>query len=612
MDLRRFLDLYIAETQEHLRTLGRTLLELESGSTDAVAEAFRSAHTIKGLSAAMGYVDVAQLAHRLEDTLDQVRNGSLKPDAVLIDRLLRQADELDHAVTNAVANVTPQLDGGTTSPAAAAASRPTAELPPDVILPAGTSRIGVVRLREDAPIKSARALLIIRSLADVTGYLGAHPHTFADDYDGVLHLFFAGADESAVEEMVRRAGDVESVMFHAADETRTVAKTAAELRSALRATRKARTVRVDENRLDGVQESLGELSILQNRLRTQGGARNGQAAVVDRMRTLLSELQLEVLTMRMVPLSETFARLPRVVRDAARAAGREVDFVMQGDEIELDRSILNELGDPLIHMLRNAVDHGIEPADERAAAGKPRRGQLVLRAERERNSVRVVLEDDGRGVNRARVVEKAIAAGLIPPGSATNPGDEEIFRLLSHPGFSTADEVTELSGRGVGLDAVVSKVRALGGAVEMHSLEGAGTTFMIRLPISLALAQALRVRVAGEDYAIPLTHLSEAIELSDNVQRDGDREQVRLRDGMLPLVRLRRMLQADTSVREGAAVIAEMGDRRAALAVDELVGREQILVKNFDPAVGTLPFFSGATLLDDGRPALVLDPLSVM
>jgi two-component system chemotaxis sensor kinase CheA len=612
MDLRRFLDLYIAETQEHLRTLGRTLLELETGSTEAVAEAFRSAHTIKGVSAAMGYVDVAQLAHVLEDRLDQVRNGSLKPDAALIDGLLRQADELDHAITNAVANVTPQLDGGAV-PAPAASSRPTAELPPDVIIPTGTARIGVVRLREDAPIKSARALLIIRSLADMAGYLGAHPHTFADDYDGVLHLFFAAADETAVEDAVRRAGDVESVVFHAADETtKTAAKSAAELRSALRATRKARTVRVDENRLDGVQESLGELSILQNRLRTQGGARNGQAGIVDRMRTLLSELQLEVLTMRMVPLSETFARLPRVVRDAARAAGREVDFVMQGDEIELDRSILNELGDPLIHMLRNAVDHGIEPADERVAAGKPRRGQLVLRAERERNSVRVVLEDDGRGVNRARVVEKALAAGLIPSGSAMNPGDEEIFRLLSHPGFSTADQVTELSGRGVGLDAVVSKVRALGGAVEMHSLEGAGTTFMIRLPISLALAQALRVRVAGEDYAIPLTHLSEAIELSDNVNADGDREQVRLRDGMLPLVRLRRMFQADTSVREGAAVIAEMGDRRAALAVDELVGREQILVKNFDPAVGTLPFFSGATLLDDGRPALVLDPLSVM
>ena len=235
MDLRRFLDLYIAETQEHLRTLGRTLLELEAGSVEAVAEAFRSAHTIKGLSAAMGYADVAQLAHVLEDTLARVRDGTMKTDAALVDSLLRQADELDHAVTNAVANVTPQLDGGAVA-AQPAPRRQVTELPADVTIPAGTTRIGVVRLREDAPIKSARALLIMRGLEDRPGFLGAHPVTFDDSYDGVLHLFFSEADEPAIEESVRRAGDVEAVTVHAAESaTRAVTKTAAELRGALRA-----------------------------------------------------------------------------------------------------------------------------------------------------------------------------------------------------------------------------------------------------------------------------------------------------------------------------------------------------------------------------------------
>ncbi len=615
MDMRRFLDLYIAETQEHLRSLSRTLLALESGSGDAVGEAFRSAHTIKGLSAAMGYGDVAQMAHKLEDTLQAMRDGTLQADAQLIDSLLREADALDHAVTHAVANLAPQLDGGAIATTIVPQSTAVAALAA-VPMPERTTRIAVVRLHPDAPVKSARAMLIVRGLAGRDGLLGSHPEEYADDFDGILRIFFTGdVDEGSIHETVMRAGDVDTIEFYSPSDIAPVASTTPSPVPPARGgtVRPTRHVRVDEARLDGVQESLGELSILQNRLHIGGSARNGDVDIVDRMRGLLSELQLAVLTMRMVPLSETFERLPRVVRDAARMCDKEIDFRVEGDEVELDRSILNELSDPLIHMLRNAVDHGIESPEEREALGKPRRGQLLLRAERERNSVRVMLEDDGRGVDRKRVMAKALKLGLVSASeAATIPSDEEVFRLLAHPGFSTADQVTEVSGRGVGLDAVVNRVRALGGAVEMHSVDGAGTSFMIRLPISLALAQALRVRVAGENYAIPLTHLSEAIELDGMISMDGDREYVRLREDTLPLIRLRRILLADRSQAEGAAVIAEMGERRAALAVDELVGREQILVKNFDSAVGTLPFFSGATLLDDGTPALVLDPLSVM
>jgi two-component system chemotaxis sensor kinase CheA len=458
-------------------------------------------------------------------------------------------------------------------------------------------------------------MLIVRGLAGHSSLIGSFPLEYPEDFDGVLRLFFSGdVDDSAIRDVVLKAGDVETVEFLSPADAVAVHQSApaATLSAAPAVQRTVRHVRVDEARLDGVQESLGELSILQNRLHLSGRAQNGDVDVVDRMRGLLSELQVAVLGMRMVPLSETFERLPRVVRDAARTCGKEVDFQIEGDEIEMDRSILNELADPLVHMLRNSVDHGIEDPDVRESLGKPRRGRLLLRAERERNSVRVVLQDDGRGVDRARVMEKAVKLGLVDAAHAALPSDEEIFRLLAHPGFSTADQVTEMSGRGVGLDAVVSRVRALGGAVEMHSVDGEGTSFVIRLPISLALAQALRVRVAGENYAIPLTHVSEAIELEAGLMKNDGREFVRVRDDILPVIRLRHVLRADRSTREGAAVIAEMGERRVALAVDELVGREQILVKNFDSAVGTLPYFSGATLLDDGTPALVLDPLSVM
>ena len=285
--------------------------------------------------------------------------------------------------------------------------------------------------------------------------------------------------------------------------------------------------------------------------------------------------------------------------------------MIEGDDVELDRSILEEINEPLVHILRNAVDHGMGAPAEREAAGKPPRGRIVVRAERERNSVRIVVSDDGRGIMRSRVIEKAKQRGLLS-ADVTSVNDEELFRLLSHAGFSTADEVSALSGRGVGMDVVVTRVRTLGGATEMHSVEGSGTTLSIRLPITLALAQALRVRVGGEDYAIPLTHVSEAVELNGNYTGQGGRETLELRSVRMPLVRLRRVLQIDGDGAEQAAVIAEMGDRRAALAVDELVGREQILVKSFDPAAGMLPYFSGATLLANGRPALVLDPLSVI
>ncbi|MEO5511238.1 MAG: chemotaxis protein CheA [Longimicrobiales bacterium] len=613
MDMRRFLDLYITETQEHLRTLSRSLLALESGSADAVGEAFRSAHTIKGLSAAMGYSAVAGMAHVLEDTLQSMRDGALTADAALIDSLLREADALDQAVHHAVTTIEPQVEAARETQSTSAAGSAAASAIRDVPLPAGTSRVTLVRIREDAQIKSARAMLIMRGLDGNPALLGAHPTSWPDDFDGVIHLFFTNTvDETAVRDIIMRAGDVASIEFMDPAPQPPIPTVQLPQRSAPKP-RAVRHVRVDEARLDGVQESLGELSILQNRLQGDASAMKGAADIIERMQRLIAELQIDVLTMRMVPLSETFERLPRVVRDAARTCGKDVDFTIEGDAIELDRSILNELGDPLVHMLRNSVDHGIETPEQRIAAGKPPRGRLLLRAERERNSVRVVLEDDGRGVDRARVVQKALELGLITAAAHTVPNDEEVFRLLAHPGFSTAEKVTEVSGRGVGLDAVVNRVRSIGGSVEMHSVDGQGTTFVIRLPISLALAQALRVRVAGEDYAIPLTHLSEAIELHDALLVPlGNRESVRVRDDVIPLIRLRHVLGADSRVEERAAVITELGDRRVALAVDELVGRQQILVKNFDSAVGTLPYFSGATLLDDGKPALVLDPLSVM
>ncbi|HEX6308791.1 MAG TPA: chemotaxis protein CheW [Longimicrobiales bacterium] len=595
MDLRRFVDLYVSETQEHIRLLQRSLIELEAGAGgDAVAEAFRAAHTLKGISAAMGYDAVADLAHRLEDRLAAIRAGTLAAEAAIIDALLAGADELEDAISGAV--LTAPSGPHATSAESTAASEPTDASA--VRAPAGTVTLGYVRLHADAPIKSARATLILRAVAGLTGVLGSEPTEFGDDFDGALVIFLtAGADQAAVEAAIRGAGDVDTVQF----------RTAAAPGNGVAASRGARQVRVDVRRLDGLADGLGELSVLHARLR-QAPLSPRVSDMIDRVGAVLGELEHDMRALRMVPVREVFERLPRAVRDAARAVGRDVELVLEGEDVELDRSILDEMGDPLMHLLRNAVDHGIEDAAERRRAGKRVRGRIRVRAERERGSVRIVVEDDGRGVSAERVVEKARAAGFYEGNSS--PTDEELFRLMSTPGLSTAAEVSTVSGRGVGVDVVVNRVRALGGAIDMRTKPGQGTSFTLRLPITLAVAQALRVRVGGEDYAIPLTHVAEAIEL-DGAALNGARV-LQVRDHAVPLVRLRRVLRVEAEGTESAAVIAEIGDRRAALAVDELVGREQILVRTFDGVAGMLPFFSGATLLADGRPALVLDPLSVI
>jgi two-component system, chemotaxis family, sensor kinase CheA len=612
MDVGRLLDLYAAETEEHLRLLQQSLLAVErSAGTEAgnraLDEAFRAAHTLKGISAAMGFAAAAAQAHQLEDRLDSLRSGAgAVPD---FDALFADADLLERSIATAHAAVgTPQplLRGAGASPGTGTPPH-AATVDPWADAPAGAAAAAVVRLREDAQVKAARALLVLRALEPRGDVLGSRPAEFGEDFDGTFTVHFSTADDmAAVESAIRGAGEVELVrVFVASGLERAV--TGAAPASGARP-----QLRVDADRLDGLAGGIGELSILFGRV---AGAAQGHGAAdeaLDRMGFLLRQLQQEVVDLRMVPVGGAFERLPRVVRDAARRLGREVDLELHGEDVKLDRALMEELADPLIHVLRNAVDHGIEPASARVAAGKPPRGVIRVRAERDRSSVCITVADDGAGVSVEQVVRRARDAGLPVFAAGADPTDEDLFRLLSHPGLSTAASVGEVSGRGVGMDVVVSRVRAMGGAIDMKTGRGVGTSFTIRLPVTLALAEALRVRVGDEDYAIPLTHVSEAVELAGGARHGEAAASLRLRGETLPLVSMRSMLQVKAEAAEGAAVIAGSGGRRMALMVDEVIGREQILVRPFDAAAGTLPFFSGATLIADGRPVLVIDPLSVL
>ena len=623
----QYLDLYLAEAQEHLDTLNRGILDLESGGGGgSLDEAFRAAHTIKGMSAMMGHDAVAAVAHRLEDRLDEVRAGRVEVDPELIDELLAGADALARAIDEA-ATGGGDADDDASETAAADSDLAPATAVPDVEAPEGTDWVVGVVLSDDCQLKAARAVLIARSVARVCSVLATQPIAFDDAFDGEMRLFIDGiVDPVELEETIRAAGEVEVVEVRAVGESAATAGAGDSGRpgSAPEAERQrsagvegvtgAHHVRVDRRQLIDLADGMGDLGILVGRLeRLAADAPVTLRDVVEDVGRRVRELQSTIMALRMVPAGLVFDRLPRVVRDTARSLGKEVDFRLEGRDIELDREILEELVDPLVHLLRNAIDHGLEDREARIAAGKPPRGRLELRVTREQSSVLIEVADDGRGVARDKVLERSRTLGLITPDRPQDLSDEDVLRLLSQPGFSTAEGVSSVSGRGVGMDAVVTRIRTLGGGVSLRSVDGKGSTFSLRLPITLALIQALRVRVGEEDYAIPLTHVREALDLEkERVVRRGEREVVRYRGKDVELVRLRSVLGSAAEGSETEAVVTELADRRAALAVDRLVGREPIVVKGFDAAVGTLKVFSGAALLADGRPALVLDPISLI
>jgi len=365
-----------------------------------------------------------------------------------------------------------------------------------------------------------------------------------------------------------------------------------------------RQVRVELERIDSLMNDVGELVVARNRLAAIADREIGSELeqVSGRISALVSGLQTGVLRARMAPVEEVFDRFPRTVRDLARALGKEIRLDLMGGDIELDRSLLDGLTDPLMHLIRNAADHGLETPAERVATGKLREGTIRLRAERARDGVIVTLGDDGRGIDRAGVHRRAVERGLLD-ADAPVPDASGLLRLLSHPGFTTRKEVTAVSGRGVGIDAVLTRIRALGGRMELKTAPGRGTTFLLHLPVTRAIVRALVVGVADERYAIPFGLLAEA------AVHNAAEGEVTLRGEPLHTVDLRTVLGAPAGTRRRRpAVVLEIGGRRTAVTVDVLLGQQDVVVERFAAPIGLPPWVGGATILPDGAPALILDP----
>jgi two-component system chemotaxis sensor kinase CheA len=389
----------------------------------------------------------------------------------------------------------------------------------------------------------------------------------------------------------------------------------------------SKTIRIDVTRLDALLNLVGELVIDRTRLVQLGGSLADQfgdhRVLSDLQQTALhigritDELQEQVMKSRMLPVESVFNRLPRVVRDVAAKQGKQIDFIVEGKDTELDRSVIEEIGDPLVHLIRNAVDHGLEPPEEREAVGKPSMGRLRLSAQHADSFILITLEDDGRGVNVDAVKRKAVERGALTPEQADRMTDQEAVQLIFAPGLSTAKELSDVSGRGVGMDIVRANVEKINGSVEVETRRGKGTTFTIRLPLTLAIVQSLLVRVAGGIYALPIHAVTETLRIEpEQVHRINHREAIQLRGTVLPLVSLRQVFGLDSESEstpdigdEGRLVVAvhTTNSRQVGLIVDGLVGEQEIVIKPLGQLVGDVAGLSGAAILGDGSVALIVD-----
>ena len=657
MDKTQYAELFLTESREHVSAMNHQLLQLErgTGGEEPVSAIFRAVHTIKGMSATMGYTAVAELSHELETLLDGVRRHELAVTPELMEVLFRSADALEASIEAAVRGQRPplalsQLILQLRSLAAPGEPR----TPADDVTPArpraGSGQPGSwtaalepgrgiavrIRLAPETPLRGVRAFMIVqglRQLGEVTAVSPSLSALQAEQFGEDFALRLATSAPAAdVERAVRAAGDVADVQVGDFTPASTPRPSEPRLSGGFLQpdgggdptapvtrdgpVRPQQHVRIELHRLDALMNLIGELVITRGRL-TQLSSAHGDPALVEAVTQaarLIGDLRDEIMTSRMVPVWQVFDRFPRMVRDSARAVGKQIDFAIEGKNIELDRSMLDEIGEPVLHLLRNAIDHGLEAPPARAAAGKQSAGRLVLSATRDRSAVVIRVSDDGKGIDRDKVLARAKEDGLVDAGRS-ELSDEELTRLISRPGFSTAQQVTGLSGRGVGIDVVMNRVRSLGGSVDIQSQPGQGTTVSLRLPLTLAIVRSLLARAEGEVYAIPLTHVTETVELAPDALRTvRGREVAVLRQDVLPVLRLRELvgLPPARDARLAQVVIVEAGNKRAALVVDELTTQLEIVVKQFDAARGGLGLFGGATILGDGAPALILDVSSLL
>ncbi|MBX6771188.1 MAG: chemotaxis protein CheA [Chloroflexi bacterium] len=646
------LRVFMQEAEELLQILedGLVRLESEPDPRETIHEIFRAAHTLKGSAATVGLAGMAELTHVMETLLDRVRHGEQTPNRPLIDALLAAVDRLrlilrasaeapEDGRTVAVADLIERLQTTGTTP-------PSPPVPPSgasaELSDAATGATLRIMVRFDAgPWSGVRALQALLALEALGSIVDSRPSRETLDSGAPVDILTVtlrtAAPPAAVTAALERIPDltIEGIQDSPAEVSPPVDEPTASGNSGAGADGSvppasrgpghtdplAQTVRVDVARLDSLMALVGELVVARNRLAqlahqvaaAQPGApfTEGLAETTQHLERVTDQLQDEVMKSRLLPIRPIFQRLPRLVRDLAARLGKEVELHVSGEDTQLDRSVMEEITDPLVHLVRNAIDHGIEPPAERIKHGKPPAGRLEISAGQQEGWVVVTVQEDGRGIDLVRVREKAVAAGLITAEQAARLDDSEAVRLIFAPGLSTAAAVSEISGRGVGMDVVRSNIERLNGSVAVETWPGRGTRFTLRLPLTLAITRALLVRVGAATYAIPMANVGEAVRVShSDIHALGRGEAIILRGQTVPLLRLDRLFGVTTAGPTDRALVVTLthGTRAVGLVVDRLLGTQDLVVKPLAAMVRHLPAFAGATTLGDGSVALILDP----
>lgn len=662
-DIKVFLD----EAEELLQVMEENFLRLEkSREPELLQDIFRAAHTLKGSSATLGHRNMAEVTHSMENIFDKLRKGKTQVTSGVVDTLFACLDVLraykDEIATGEDARVDRDgilnrlrvLDEGTNTGASVAPMVAAgAVLTWDERQEASEGlekgeRLWMVHIaiEPNSPMPAVRAFQSLMALGELGTVVRSWPSQEDVEQDRVgldLRALLVGG--SRPEEIRKGLAEIQETSVigvveqnaaslaapqeadspdEAAEGAKAEAISSEGNRDRLRGNR---TVRVDVEILDSLMNLVGELVIDRTRLTQIVGTLEGRYQVGDVAQDLgrasahigrvTGELQERIMRARMLPVENLFKKFPRMVRDLSIKAGKEMDFILRGEETELDRSVIEEIGDPLMHLLRNAVDHAIESPEERVRAGKPARGTVILEASQQENQIVLVVRDDGRGIDPEKIRNHAIRKGVLTAESAKRLSEAEVIDLIFSAGFSTAEKISDISGRGVGMDVVRKNIEKLNGTIEIDTRVGQGTEFRIKLPLTLAIIRALLVEIDREVFAIPLSSVTEThrIPLAE-IKTVNRREVIMLRGKVLPLLRLVDLLGFNVEEKEAQeyvlVVIINLGGKEVGIAVHSLVGEQEVVIKSLGTFLGEIPGLSGATILGDGNVAIILDVPSLV
>ncbi|HEY4548940.1 MAG TPA: chemotaxis protein CheA [Bacillus sp. (in: firmicutes)] len=683
MDMNQYLEVFIEESKEHLQSCNDHLLELEKSPNDMsiINEIFRSAHTLKGMSATMGYEDLAKLTHKMENVLDAIRNQTIAVTPELIDVVFLAVDDLEEMVqsiasggdgkkdvSNAVEKlklieesqssfvIDAQKEVAVATVEADEEQKTTYdEFERTVIEQSkeqGFSTFEIsISLREDCLLKAARVYMVFGVLEELGEIIKSTPpveQLEEEQFDQNFTITIVTKETSAeIENKVMKVSEVEKVEVLSITltdskneiQSRSLESKAVELEpienqvvpsekatinnanqsnnnesknhSAGKATSK--TIRVNIERLDILLNLFEELVIDRGRLEQISSELNNQELqeTVDRMSRITGDLQNIILNMRMVPIDTVFNRFPRMVRQIARDLHKKVNLEIIGAETELDRTVIDEIGDPLVHLIRNSCDHGIETPEIRKINGKSEEGTVILKAYHSGNHVFIEIEDDGSGISRDKVLKKALKSGIVNEETAATLSDKQVYELIFASGFSTAESISSLSGRGVGLDVVKNTIENLGGEVTVDSIEGKGSLFSIQLPLTLSIISVMLVEIQREKYAIPLSSIIEtAIIKKDDILHAHNQKVIDFRGKVVPLLFLKDLFEVPIFEEEDefiSVIIIRKGEKMAGLVVDSFIGQQEIVLKSFGSYLNNIFAIPGATILGDGQVALIVD-----